>query len=263
MTESGWLSCCDIQALSDFCQGELSNRRLALFGAACCAHVEPLLGFEASVSPIDVIVAFADGVASAFDVTELVSKGGSIIDRLSAQPEDPRLTESWEALACETNRALTTAYWEALLQLARGDSIGAASWAVRVAENAASRKYFLNLATRTDDRVTEQLQSAVFQETARQVIAAADSERRFQAGVFRDIRGNPFRPYHRSKRQWPSTVRDLARAAYTGKNDAYWALHDALLEAGESYLAEHFQEQSHYKGCWALDLLLGKTEYGL
>jgi hypothetical protein len=37
-------------------------------------------------------------------------------------------------------------------------------------------------------------------------------------------------------------------------------LHDALLEAGHPELAEHFQqEQWHPKGCFALDLILGKT----
>jgi hypothetical protein len=41
--------------------------------------------------------------------------------------------------------------------------------------------------------------------------------------------------------------------------DATFALHDALLEAGHPDLAEHFQaEQWHPKGCWVVDLLLGK-----
>jgi hypothetical protein len=31
-----------------------------------------------------------------------------------------------------------------------------------------------------------------------------------------------------------------------------------LLEAGHAELAAHFQERDHPKGCWALDLILGK-----
>ncbi len=34
---------------------------------------------------------------------------------------------------------------------------------------------------------------------------------------------------------------------------------DALLEAGHAELAEHFQKESwHPKGCWVVDLVLGK-----
>ncbi len=36
---------------------------------------------------------------------------------------------------------------------------------------------------------------------------------------------------------------------------------DALLEAGHPELAEHFRDAKewHPKGCWVVDLLLGKT----
>jgi hypothetical protein len=47
--------------------------------------------------------------------------------------------------------------------------------------------------------------------------------------------------------------------ALTGA-DATFALHDALLEAGHPDLAAHFQaEQWHPKGCWVVDLLLGRV----
>jgi len=56
---------------------------------------------------------------------------------------------------------------------------------------------------------------------------------------------------------WPTTVIQLADALSNGQ-DCGFALHDALLDAGHSQLAEHFrQEQTHPKGCWVLDLLLG------
>jgi hypothetical protein len=40
--------------------------------------------------------------------------------------------------------------------------------------------------------------------------------------------------------------------------DCTFALHDALLEAGCGELADHFTEPRHPKGCWALDVILGK-----
>lgn len=56
----------------------------------------------------------------------------------------------------------------------------------------------------------------------------------------------------------PTTVVQLANALYHGE-DCGFALHDALLEEGHTELADHFRnKQAHPKGCWVLDLLLGK-----
>jgi hypothetical protein len=77
------------------------------------------------------------------------------------------------------------------------------------------------------------------------------------ATLLRHLLGNPFRPYP-APASWPSTVVQLAESLYTGQ-DCCFALHDALLEAGHAELAEHFrQEKWHPKGCWALDVILGK-----
>jgi hypothetical protein len=76
------------------------------------------------------------------------------------------------------------------------------------------------------------------------------------ADVVRHIIGNPFREYPPS---WPSAAVQLAQAFEQGQDCAF-ALHDALLESGHAELAEHFREEKwHPKGCFALDLILGKT----
>jgi hypothetical protein len=81
-------------------------------------------------------------------------------------------------------------------------------------------------------------------------------EGRRQADLVRHVFANPFRAYFSGR--WSSIAIQLAEALYAGENCAF-ALHDALLEAGHPELAEHFaKEQSHPKGCWVLDLLLGK-----
>jgi hypothetical protein len=82
-------------------------------------------------------------------------------------------------------------------------------------------------------------------------------EQKKQAALLRHIFGNPFRP-HPAPLSWPSTVVQLAESLYAGQDCAF-ALHDALLEAGHVELAEHFREEkSHPKGCWAMDVILGK-----
>lgn len=57
---------------------------------------------------------------------------------------------------------------------------------------------------------------------------------------------------------WPQSIVQLADALHNGGHCGF-ALHDALLEAGHPRLAEHFQEPAHPKGCWILDLILGKS----
>jgi hypothetical protein len=74
--------------------------------------------------------------------------------------------------------------------------------------------------------------------------------------LLRHIAGNPFKPYF-VPASWPAPVVQLATALYKGQ-DCSFALHDALLEAGHSELAEHFKEKDHPKGCWAMDTILGK-----
>src|SRR5262249_4317520 len=79
-----------------------------------------------------------------------------------------------------------------------------------------------------------------------------------QTALVRHIFGNPFHPYL-APPSWPAAVVSLAEAVYNGADGAF-ALHDALLDAGQPDLAEHFQaEQWHPKGCWVVDLLLGKS----
>lgn len=81
---------------------------------------------------------------------------------------------------------------------------------------------------------------------------------------------------------FPAPVVSLAESLYAGEDCAF-ALHDALLDAGQEELARHFAEKcgkcgshrtrleytvcaecgtwldhTHPRGCWALDLILGK-----
>lgn len=67
---------------------------------------------------------------------------------------------------------------------------------------------------------------------------------------------NPF--IHHPGRFGSSCVIQVATSLYAG-DPCHFALHDALLDAGHAELAEHFREPYHPKGCWALDLLLGKS----
>lgn len=87
--------------------------------------------------------------------------------------------------------------------------------------------------------------------------AALHSERNAQMVLLREIVGNPFRR-PASPTVWPAAVVQLAQAQNAG-GDCAFALHDALIDAGYPELAAHFREPVHPKGCWVVDLILGKA----
>jgi hypothetical protein len=77
--------------------------------------------------------------------------------------------------------------------------------------------------------------------------------------LLRHILGNPFRLFPPPP-PMPEAVYALARSLYDG-DSCCLALHDALTGANQPSLAEHFRDPNewHPKGCWALDLILGKS----
>jgi hypothetical protein len=83
-----------------------------------------------------------------------------------------------------------------------------------------------------------------------------------QCGFLRDIFGNPFRPVNADPMWLTATVVGLARTIYAGRAfDRLPILADALKEAGcdnTDVLNHCRQPGEHVRGCWAVDLILGK-----
>ncbi len=80
--------------------------------------------------------------------------------------------------------------------------------------------------------------------------------------IVRDIFGNPFRPVTIDPRWLTATVIDLADAIYADRAfDRMPILADALMDAGcdsEEIIAHCRGDAPHVRGCWAVDLVLGK-----
>jgi hypothetical protein len=83
-----------------------------------------------------------------------------------------------------------------------------------------------------------------------------------QSLLFRDIFGNPFCPVTFDPRWRTSDVVDLAQAIYDDKAfERMPILADALMDAGceEEQIIDHCRgEGPHVRGCWVVDLVLGK-----
>ena len=80
--------------------------------------------------------------------------------------------------------------------------------------------------------------------------------------IFRDIFGNPFRPITLNPSWLTSTVVSLANGIYTERAfDRMPILADAFQDAGcdnEDILNHCRQPAEHVRGCWVIDLILGK-----
>jgi len=91
------------------------------------------------------------------------------------------------------------------------------------------------------------------------------AERPRRARILRDIFGNLFRPaaFDLSWLTWNGcTVAKLAQGIYTDRAfDRLPVLADALTDAGcdEAGILDHCRSEGpHVRGCWVVDLLLGK-----
>lgn len=93
--------------------------------------------------------------------------------------------------------------------------------------------------------------------------AAEAAERAAQCRLLRDIIGNPLRPAPSDPRWRTTPVLDLARTMYESGDFAPMPiLADAMEEAGCDHLdtlAHCRGPGPHVRGCWVVDLILGKS----
>jgi hypothetical protein len=214
MTEKQWLSGDDPQALLSFLGEKATNRKLRLFGCACCRRAWGFIEDPRLCGAIEILERFADKKAKDKD---RVSTARVMFEIANTSPNQRHAYLGWELYGLSQRNVQRNA------NLVGYHVAGAfASPAQRKLLSKAKRK--------------EQQQQAI---------------------LLRHIIGNPFRSYP-ALGSWSATVVQLADSLYAG-TDCAFALHDALLEAGHTELAEHFREGTHPKGCWALDLILGRT----
>lgn len=230
MTEADWLACLDPQPMLEFLRGKASDRKLRLFACACCRRIWPLLTDPRSREAVEVAERFAEGTARAADLSAVYSSSYDAF--YAADAEVARFLD-----AGEPNR----------ISAAHRIAVHAAWSAWRTTHAAATATVFFDIRISGWPAASQ----------AAQLAGWTAPEQPAQAGLLRHLMGNPFQPGPVAA-GWPATVVQLARNLDRGQNRAF-ALHDALLDSGESELAAHFSsEEGHPKGCWALDLVLGK-----
>jgi hypothetical protein len=228
MTEEEWLTSSDPRRLLDGVHGRGSRRRWRLFACACCRRIWPAVRDPRSRHAVELAERYADGLAGAEELAAAREGADAAAEELlAAHPSEPS-AEARAAWACSYAADRSIAVMARLC----------ASAAVEVSTRAAQ--------------------------------STAAAEREGLCCLIRELFGNPFRLV-RADPSWLSwnrgTVAAMAAAIYRGGAFADLpVLADALEEAGcadTSILAHCRGPCDHARGCWVLDLLLGKFPAGV
>ncbi len=224
MTDDEWLDAANLTWLLKALRTTVADRKLRLFGVGCCRRVWYLLADEHSRQAVEIAERYADGLVSHIELVAAHQQAVLVALTMQAEAERP-------SSASPTLMAQATAANAASLVAVSTFSLSAVevSWQVTAAEWCG----------------VEPEDGGVLRES--------------QGSLLGHIVGGPFRQ-RRPMPPVPLTVRELAEAVYQQDQAAIGPLHDALLDAGLTDLAEHFNDpaESHPKGCWAVDLLTAR-----
>ncbi len=237
MTEQEWLTSADPREMLGPIPERENKRKLRLFACACCRQVLNPFVPPFVIRAVTAAEAFADGEISGdalARVREVVGEAAIAADRDGAHGG--------------------TQYFRELL----GACLSACCQSVGVAELAQDTAH-VTASAAGDGPLREGLRVVRIEDRPPEFFA----ELALQADLVRDIFGNPFQSV-RIELEWlTETVLALARQMYESRDfGAMSILADALQDAGcddEDILGHCRLPREHARGCWVVDLLLGKV----
>ena len=244
MTEKDWLECADLEAmLKDLrTSGRASERKLRLFACGCCRRIWHLLVNPASRRAVEITEQFVDGLVSEGVRAAAEGSAGVVLRSCGENvPADVRITgaaaRAVHAVVAAVDYSLSTQIYRRPrepIQLALAAARGAA----------------------------EQVRAVLTVGCKTEPIRVERAAAREQCEWLRCVFGNPFCPTACDPAWQTPPVLDLAGTAYEERRfDDLPLLADTLEEAGcaDADLLAHLRSSDpHVRGCWALDLLLGK-----
>jgi hypothetical protein len=218
MTGAEWLSCTDSRPMLNFLRGKTSDRKLRLFGAACLRRMEDEFPDQETDTAVRVAEEYADGLVG----SNVLKKARTATERLTKFESMNRLRIAASQLCALEISYSVSSVLELLFDHAREGK-----WLPP----------FL-----------------------------PSSRMSFSSSLLREITGTlPFKSVSLEP-DWLAwndrTIPKLAQAIYDDRAfDRLAILADALEDAGctdAAILAHCRQPGTHVRGCWVVDLLLGK-----
>ena len=246
MTETEWLACDDPVPMLEFCESNASERKVRLFHVACCERVEHLFIDAQSHSALASARRYADGQPSnkEWQVASVRARAGwgAAIIRAGAA----RYGEEFERMT-----RMMSSGTDLLDELLGFDPATNAAAAVFTAVDAPRQA--------GHERTARYASHAIELESGSDAVGR---ERQLQSSLLRCIFGNPFRPVTFSPTWRTSTAVALASQMYESREfSAMPILADALQDAGcdSADVLDHCRgDGPHVRGCWVVDLVLGK-----
>ncbi|VTR92144.1 Uncharacterized protein OS=Sorangium cellulosum (strain So ce56) GN=sce5710 PE=4 SV=1 [Gemmata massiliana] len=231
MVEEEWLAATDPIRMLEFLRGKVSGRKMRLLACGCCRRIEHLLSDQLTRSTIELAERYTDGMA---DDAEWNDAYFGLIDHRDSVsgPEYTQATAALCTIVSFSRPDFHRLIFQGLIAARRVMAPAAVNYITGDLEN-------------TDD-----IQKRFNDEGTR------------QSELLRDVFGNPFR-YTTLDNTWlTSTVLALANGIYNDRAfDRLPILADALMDAGcsdEGILSHCRSEGAHCRGCWVVDLVLGK-----
>ncbi len=236
MTEDEWRVCGSTWPMLDHLKTQGSERKLRLLACLCCRRIWHLIPVEETRHCVEVAELYAEGLVSREGLAEAIQESMVACAKLPLQRK-PGESEAINAVS-RVHRSVPGG---------RNPTHGLAASAWATSEATRTRRYYGELAEEFEVR----RQRFFDEEFAR------------QAEFIREIFGNPFRPVTVDPAWRTSDVRLLAAGIYDEKAfDRLPILADALHDAGcdNDDILNHLRDATatHVRGCWALDLVLGK-----
>lgn len=243
MTEAEWLTCDTPTLLLAHVRGTLSQRKDRLLAAALCSVIRDFILDERLRRAIEVAEKFADAEASTDELA-------AAYEKVVAAGREQRWFNQAEGREWDDAQTMAA---DAVSYCAVPDS---SFLTVRTSHAADTATYgaepdcsYLSMSS-----AQRALSAAAYRNTL-------DTDTPLFLRFVRDVAGNPFR---RSSMPSPMlNVTRLARAIYAKRAfDRLPILADTLEDSGciDQGILEHLRDSGpHVRGCWALDMVLGKA----
>jgi len=251
MTETEWLACGDtwdmVQALGD----HASDRKLRLYACGCCRRLWHLLSDERSRRAVEIAEQYADEPCSPEEQKQYADGPLSVEERIQAllaadtvEPytDGPTSPEQRTRVHCAAGQVLMSARRKR--DSSEDDADHFAYVAVHAAHSTLDPTGMEAAKRMRWDYLTKGMQPPI------------------QVELLRDVFADRFLPVTFSPSWRSETAVSLARMMYETR--AFHVMHilaDALEEAGcdDAHMLAHCRSPGlHVRGCWVVDLVLGK-----
>jgi hypothetical protein len=272
MTEAEWDACADPRPMLDFLRGKASDRKLRLFAVACCRRFWTHLRAPSLREAVEASERCADGLATDDEMAAACEsvRGQPQLDRLGIDFKDfpNAATDEEEGWALWEQEEMTSAV---------ASAASAVAWLCTPGEIGGSRARSAArslVEAAAHETVRKEISERRFQicespeDTEQYLEIRREPERLVQASILRCLCGPlPLRPAPAVDHFWLAwnggTIAKLAAAIYEERRFGNLPiLADALEDAGCSdaaILAHCRTPGEHVRGCWVVDLLLGKS----